>query len=31
MVMKKDVYEEQFMKCGYNFDKFIGQLKLNDI
>lgn len=28
--MTRKVYEEQFMRCGYNYDKIIGQLRLND-
>jgi hypothetical protein len=28
--MTRKVYEEQFMRCGYNIDKIIGQLRLND-
>lgn len=28
--MKKEFYEEQFMKCGYNYEKMISRLRLNE-
>lgn len=30
MTMKKDMYEDQFMKCGYNYEKMISRLRLNE-
>jgi hypothetical protein len=27
--MKKDIFDDQFMKCGYNYEKMIGKLRLN--
>lgn len=29
-VMKKSCFDEQMMRCGYNYDKLIGQLRLTE-
>lgn len=29
-MMNKGIYEEQFMRCGYNYDQMISRLRLND-
>lgn len=28
--MSKDTFEQQFLRCGYNYDLLIGQLRLDD-